>query len=134
MKVIAEKSIIDVPEEMILQEKNRRIEEMKKEAEQYKLNIETLVSFYGMTYEQYEARVTLEAAQYVRYNLIIEKIIEVEGFTATEEEFNNKVTQLATQYGVTEDKVRQFIPAESINFDVNYQKALDLIVKSAKLN
>ena len=132
MKIIATNCVIDIPDAMIEQEADRRKQEMIKEAEQYKLDLKTLLGFYGMTEEQYNAQVGLQAAQYVRYNLIIEKIIEVEKFVATEEEFNKKVAELAKHYNVSEDQIKQFIPADSINFEINYNKALELIVSSAK--
>lgn len=132
MKVIAENSSIDIPDAMIQQEADRRKQEMANEAKQYKLDLKTLLGFYGLTEEQYNNQVTAQAAQYVRYNLIIEKIVEVEGFKATEEEFNNKVQELAKHYNVTEDQVKQFIPKDSIEFEINYNKALEVIVSTAK--
>lgn len=130
---VSDNSEVSIPTEMVEGEKEQMKEQVKKQAEQYKIDLETFVTITGSNMEQFEKDIEKEATKRVRYNLIIEAIIKAEGMKTTEEQMNAKCEELAKYYNVTVEKIKQFIPAESIEFDINYKNALDLLVNTAEL-
>ena len=79
-------------------------------------------------HEQFEAG----AEESVRTNLVIEAIVEAEGLAATEEEQEQEIKDLAEQYNLPDEQVREVLSPELLTRDIAMKKAVDLISSTAK--
>ena len=61
----------------------------------------------------------------------LEKIVELENITPSDEELEAEFAKLAEGYGVEVEKVKAVIPAEEISKDVAVGKAIDLVKENA---
>jgi trigger factor len=61
----------------------------------------------------------------------LEKIIEVEGITVSDEDVEAEYNELAKQYSLELDKVKGMVPAEEIQTSLKTRKAVKVIVDSA---
>ena len=59
------------------------------------------------------------------------KPMRVQGCYVSDEEVEAEVAKLAEQYKMEVDKVKEYLPAESIKSDLSYRKAVKLIADSA---
>ena len=63
--------------------------------------------------------------------LALEKIVELEGLTATEEEISAEYEKVAANYGIEAEQVKASIPEKDIIHDIALNKAVDLVKASA---
>lgn len=120
----------EVAQEMIVEEKNRLVDNVAQQAKQYNLDLETYLSFSGVTKEDFDKNMMKDAEKSIAINLVIEAIAQEEGITATEEEINTKYEELAAQYNMGIEQVKTAVNPEAITFEVAYRKTLDFLVDS----
>ncbi len=73
-----------------------------------------------------------QAEPQVKLRLALEKIVELENITATDEEAEEEIKKIAENYKMEVDEVKKYIAAEDVKKDVCVGKAVDLIKNSAK--
>jgi trigger factor len=71
------------------------------------------------------------AEKQAKANVTLAKIIEVEGIAATEDEIAAEYENLAKQYSLELDKVKEMVPAAEIKSSLETKKAVKVIVDSA---
>ena len=128
----AQNAEIEIPQEMIDNEKNRMLDNTKRQAQQYGLDFETYLSFSGMNQEQFEAQLMKDAERSIRYNLTIEAISKEEGIEATEEEVTAKFDELAKQYNMEVDQIKSQVNPEAVSQEVVFRKTIDMLVDALK--
>ena len=62
---------------------------------------------------------------------MLEKIVEVEGISATDEEIEAEYQELATNYQLELAKVKEMVPVEEIKSGLTTRKAIKVIVDNA---
>ncbi|MBQ7817224.1 MAG: trigger factor [Oscillospiraceae bacterium] len=72
------------------------------------------------------------AEKQAKINVTLDKIIEVEGITVSDEDIEAEYTALATQYEMEVDKIKGMVPAEELTASLKSRKAVKVIVDSAK--
>jgi trigger factor len=70
----------------------------------------------------------------VKINLILDKIVDLEKIELTEDEFAEQIKFYAEQLKTDENKARDFIARNGIDYRMKIQKAVDLLVESAKIS
>lgn len=129
----SDNATINIPEEMIVAEKNRMLDNTKQQASQYGIPFEQYLQFTGTNQEAFEAKLLEDAKKSVRYNLVLEAIAKEEKIEATEEEIKAKYQELADQYKLTLEQLETQISREVVVQDIAMNKAVDLLVDSLKL-
>jgi trigger factor len=123
----------EVAPEMIAEEKNRLVDNVTQQAKQYNLDLETYLSFSGITKEDFDKNMLKDAEKSISINLIVEAVAKAEDITATEEELDGKVKELAAQYNMSEEQVRSAVNPAALQFEVVYRKTLDFLVDSLQV-
>ena len=72
-----------------------------------------------------------QAEKQAKVNVTLEKIIEVEGIEATEEDIAAEYESLAKQYELEVEKIKEMVPAEELTASIKNRKAVAVIVDSA---
>lgn len=97
-----------------------------------KASVLTCIMFTGTTEEDLHKQFEEGAAKRVKTNLVLEAIVAAEGVTATEEEIDKEIKELAAQYGMDEKAVRSALSDDMLNHDISIRKVVDEITDSAK--
>ena len=72
------------------------------------------------------------AEKQAKINVTLEKIIEVEGITVSDEDVEKEYESVAAQYSLELDKVKGMVPAEEIQTSLKTRAAVKIIVDNAK--
>lgn len=132
--------------------RNQLIENMKADIpavmidEQAKQNKDNLIERFrsqGISYEQYLAytgmdeatldeQIRTEAEKQVKLRLALEKIAELEGVEISDDDVAAEYDKIATTYGIDVETVKKLAPVEGIKGDIAVQKAMKIVVDSAK--
>jgi trigger factor len=121
---------LEIAEEMIIEEKNRLVDNVTQQAKQYNLDLETYLKYTGIPREEFEANLMKDAEKSLTYNLVVEAIAKAESISATKEEIEEKYNEIAAQYKMDVVQVRAAIQEEAINTEVSYRKTIDFLVDS----
>ncbi len=124
----ANNATMELPEEMIVEEKNRMMDNTKRQAQQYGLDFDTYLQLTGMDKEKFEAKLMQDAEKSIRYNLTIEAISKEEGIEATEDEIENKYDELAKQHNMEMEQLRSQVNPEAVKQEVVFRKTIDFLV------
>ncbi|MFU8787043.1 MAG: trigger factor, partial [Candidatus Izemoplasmataceae bacterium] len=121
---------IDIPKEMIQEEKNRQIDNIKRQAQQYGLDLDTYLQLSGLDKDQFDNQLEDQASRSIRYNLTIEAIAQKENIEATKEEIETKYAELATQYNMDVEQIRSQVNESAMEQEVVFRKTIDFLVDS----
>ncbi len=121
---------MDIADEMIVEEKNRMMDNTKRQAQQYGLDIDTYLQLTGMDKEQFESKLMQDAEKSIRYNLTIEAISKEEGIDAEEEEIESKYKELAEQHNMEMEQLRTQVNPDAVKQEVVFKKTIDFLVDS----
>ena len=86
-----------------------------------------------MTADKIMEEMKPEAVKRIQSRLVLEAVVKAEGFTASEEEFQDELNKMAEQYKMEIEKVKEFMgeyEEKQIKEDIAIQKAVDVIVNS----
>jgi trigger factor len=96
------------------------------------MNLETYLKYTGSGLDAFKQNFAPQAERQVKIRLALEKIVELEGLKASDEEVEAEYAKMAGTYSMEADKIKQFIPAKDIALDLAVNKAIDLVRESAK--
>ena len=87
--------------------------------------------YMGTDADGFKASLRDRAVNEVKYDLALEKIVELEGLTAEESEIEEEYTKLAGDYNVDIERIKAALPADMISSQIARRKAAKLVVDSA---
>lgn len=120
----------ELPEEMIVEEKNRLMDNVAQQAKQYNLDLDTYLQFSGISKEDFEKNLMKDAKKSLSYNLVIEAIGKAEGIEATDEEREAKYQEIADQYNMGLEQVKAAVNDSAVDSEIKYRKTIDFLVDS----
>ncbi len=97
------------------------------------ITVQDYLKYTGATMEQFRANFKEAAVKQIKLRLALEKIVQLENITYTDEELEKHYADLAEEHKMEVDKVKQIIPAESLADDIKVEKAFDLVKNSAEI-
>lgn len=121
----------DVPEAMYEAQLDNIMQDYGYRIQSQGISLEDYVKQMGMEMSSFRAIFRSQAERQVKVQLAVKKISELEGIEPTEDEIAAEYKKLAEAYGMEEDKVKQFVPAESIKSDLTTQKTIDMLKENA---
>lgn len=95
------------------------------------LDLNTYLKYTGMTLDKMREQFRPQAERQVKARLALEKIVELEGIEATEEDINGEIERIAAAYNIPVDKVKESVPTDAIAEDMKVKKAMDLVKANA---
>ncbi len=119
---------VTVPDEMIQEEKNRMMDNTKRQAQQYGIDIDTYLQLSGMDKEQFEENLLKDAKRSILYNLTIEAIAKEEGITADKDEIDKTFEDLSKQYNMDIEQIKQQVNEQAVEQQVVFRKTIDFLV------
>ena len=95
------------------------------------LDLNTYLKYTGMTLDKMREQFRPQAERQVKARLALEKIVELEGIEATEEDINGEIERIAAAYNMPVDKGKESVPTDAIADDMKVKKAMDLVKANA---
>ena len=121
----------DIPEVMYDNKVTENINDFSYNLQMQGMNIETYLNYTGMDMEALRGQFRDKAIHQVKLRLALEKIAEQENIEVSDEDIDKAYDDLAKNYGVELDKVRQIVPVDGLKKDVAVEKAVDVVRDSA---
>ncbi len=107
LAAIAEKTTVEIPECMIDDEVNNMVNQLSYRLMYQGLKYEDYLKVTGQTDESVRASYKEQAADRVKKQLIVNKIIELEKITATDEEIEEKIAEQASSVNKTAEEYKK---------------------------
>jgi len=95
------------------------------------LDLKTFFQYTGQTLDTLREQFRPQAERQVKTRLALEKIVELEGIEATEEEVAKEMEQLASYYNLTVDEVKKAVSENDVKKDIQVRKAVEFVRANA---
>ena len=135
IKAVCENVKVDIPSGMIETEVDNMIKDIEQRLSYQGLKLEQYLQMMGKTTEEMRKEYEPQAIDSIKSRLALEAVIKAEKIEATEEEVDEKMKEMAKNYGKENDE--EFMKNENVR---NYikdgltsEKAIEFLVKNAKM-
>ena len=95
------------------------------------MDLNLYFQYTGMDMDSFRETYRDRAVNEVKLRLALEKIADLEGLEATEEDINNGLADLAAANNIDVEMVKTLIPLDDYATDIKVQKAVDLVKENA---
>lgn len=130
MDEMVSKMKAEIPEVMY----ERRVDEIAREwVSRTRIDIKDYLKYTGMTMAQFRANFREPAKRQVELRLALEKIAELENIAVAQEDIDKEYADLAEQYNMEVEQVKNAIPVDTLTLDIKIEKALELVKDSAEI-
>lgn len=127
VNTIIENAKVDVPEVMITEELDQMFNEFNQRLAQQGMNFELYSQILNQTEEDVKEQMKEDADKRVRTRLVLEKIADVEGLKAEEEDVEKEYESISQMYGIELDQVKQIVSVEAVTYELLLRKAIELV-------
>lgn len=132
---IIENAQMEIPHQMVETQTRQMVQEFAGRLQSQGLSLEQYMQLTGMNPQHMTEELEPQALKRIQSRLVLEAVVEAENITATEEEIDKELEQMAAAYMMEADKLKEMTSEEErkqIALDVAVQKAVDFVVENAK--
>ncbi|WP_303126145.1 trigger factor [uncultured Streptococcus sp.] len=130
---VANAEIVELPEEMVHDEVHRAMNEFMGNMQRQGISPEMYFQLTGTTEEDFHKQYEADADKRVKTNLVIEAIAKAEGFEASDEEIEKEINDLASEYNMEVEQVRNLLSTDMLKHDIAMKKAVEVVTSTAKV-
>ena len=127
----AENTTVDMPNALIEAELDNQMERFGYQLQMSGYSMEAYAKMMGGDLNTMRSAFRPAAEKQAKVNVTLEKIIEAENITVTDEEVEAEFASVAEQYSMELDKVKSMVPVEEIQTSLKTRKAVQVIVDNA---
>ena len=135
VKALCENTKVDIPSGMVETEVDRMLNDFKGRLSYQGLKIEQYLKMLGKTEDEMRKEYEPQAIEGIKSRLAIEAVIKAEKIEATDKEVEEKMQEMAKNYGKENDE--SFLKNENVrNYikeGIESEKAIDVLIKNAKM-
>lgn len=134
LKAVSDNVEIDIPSGMIDAEIDNMMKDIEQRLQYQGLTLAQYFTLSGKTEAQVREEMKEQAKKAVKSRLVIEEIIKAEDIKPEEKEVEEKLKEMAKNYGKTEEEMskNEYIK-EYIENNMKVEKAIEFIVNNAKI-
>lgn len=125
-------TIKEVPNAMIEQEVHNQMDQYLGNMQRQGISPKMYYQLTGTSEDDLHKQFEADAAMRVRTNLVLEAIVKAEDIQPTEDQVNEEVKNLASEYNMDEKAVRKALSEDMLKHDIGVKQAIDIITDSAK--
>ncbi len=129
-----ENASMEIPEAMIEATQQQMAEDFAYRLQMQGMNIEQYFQFTGLNMKSFMEQMKPQAEKRISTRLVLEAIVKAEDIQVSEEELEDEMQKMATQYNMELDKVKELLGEEEkkqLTQDLAVQKAVTLVAESA---
>lgn len=123
--------VVELPHVMVHDEVHRQMDLFLNDMQRQGISSEMYYQITGTTEQDLHKQMEEDADVRTKTTLVLEQIIKEENIQATEEEINEEIETLASQYNMDVERVRGLISNDMLTNDIQMKKAMALISDSA---
>ena len=127
----AENTTVDMPEALVERELDSQMERFAYQLQMSGYSMEQYAKMMGGDVNTMRKAFRPTAEKQAKISVTLEKIVEVEGITVSDEEIAAEIDSLAAQYQMEASKVKELVPADELTESLKTRKATKIIVDSA---
>lgn len=131
VELASENTTVDMPNALIEKELDTQMERFAYQLQMSGYSIDQYAKMMGGDMNSMRNAFRPQAEKQAKISVTLEKIVETENITVSEEEVNGEMEQLAKEYSMDLEKVKSMVPAEEITENLKVRKAVKIIVDSA---
>jgi len=131
---VTENAKVDIPEVMIEKQINYHVEEFERRLAYQGLTMDNYLEMTSSSLDEVRAQFRDLSAKEIKTQLVIEKISKVEGITASDDEFDERVKKYADSYKRTPEEFKKLLRQEDIEYikdQIVYDKTIEFLVQNA---
>jgi len=138
IKAVVGNATVEVPKVMVDSRIDSIVQDFEYRLKYQGLELAKYLEIMGRSMEEFRSEFTDRATDEVKAQLVLEKVKDTEGFTATEEEVQVELAKLAENYGKGEEieEFKKQLRPEDIEYITNTvvsNKTVDFLVENAKI-
>ncbi len=133
---IAKTATAEIPDAMIERQEDAILQRMEYNFMYQGIRLDDYLSYIGQTREEYKKNFEEEARRTVLHQLIIEKLIEAENITATEEEIAAKIAEQAASVGKEPEEYKKTMDPRQLEYiegDIKVTKLFDFLMANNEM-
>ena len=133
---INEANDFDVPDAMVETEIDNMLQEYDYQLRAQGMDISTYIQYMGRTVDEFREDMKISAFRRVKNRMMIRAIANQENITASDEEVEKQLNDMAEQNHIDVEKLKEYLGGENLKAvreDVRIQKAIDLLYENAKI-
>ena len=127
----AENTTVDMPKALVEAELDTQMERFAYQLQMSGYSMEQYAQMMGGDMNTMRNAFRPAAEKQAKISVTLEKIVEAEGLTVTDEEIEEEFKSLAEQYQLELDKVKEMVPMGELTGSLTTRKAVKVIVDSA---
>ena len=127
----AENTTVDMPKALVENELDTQMERFAYQLQMSGYSMEQYAKMMGGDVSTMRNAFRPAAEKQAKLSVTLEKIVEAEGITVTDEEIEEEFKSLAEQYQLEVDKVKEMVPMAELTGSLTTRKAVKVIVDSA---
>lgn len=127
----AENTTVDMPNALVERELDTQMERFAYQLQMSGYSMDQYAKMMGGDVNTMRSAFRPTAEKQAKISVTLEKIVEVEGITVTEDEINAEMEAMAAQYELEVAKIKEMVPVEEVTESLKTRKAVKIIVDSA---
>ena len=127
----AENATVDMPNSLIEMELDNQMERFAYQLQMSGYSMEAYAKLKGGDVATMRNAFRPSAEKQAKSNVVLSKIIEVEGITVSDEDLTAEYEDMAKQYEMDVEKIKTMVSAEELTTSLKTRKAVKLIVDAA---
>ena len=135
IKAVCENVKVEIPSGMVEMEIDNMLKDIENRLSYQGLKLEQYLQMMGKTEEDMRKEYEPQAMEAIKSRLALEAVIKAEKIEATQEEIDEKMKEMAKNYGKENDE--EFLKNENVRNYIKQglesEKAIDFLVKNAKI-
>lgn len=126
-KDLIEMTKVEIPEALVRHEINHFLKNMDRQLRQQNLNLEMYMDCLGLSKQEMYDNYRDEAIDNIKYDLALEKIIELEKIEISDEELEKKYTEMSETTKISVDRIKKLAPPETYRIELKREKCIKFI-------
>ena len=122
----------EIPEVMYDTKLDDMVRDYENRLSQQGIPLDTYLQYMGMDRDAFKASMRDNAVKQVKLQLAIDKIAEIENITATDEEADAKLQEMADMYQMEYEQIKQWVRVDDVKKDIVCEKTVNFLVDNAK--
>jgi len=136
IKAVTDKVAVNIPEAVIDRQIDRMIQDFKYQMTSQGISLDLYYQMTGSSEEELRDRMKPDAERNVKDQMVLDQITKMEEITASEEEIEQEIESLATQYGQDIDEFKETAAKHDKKVfadNVVLRKTIDFLVEHATI-
>ena len=132
-KLISEAEM-DIPEAMLVSAARQSLEQFSQQLMMQGMSIDQYYKFTGLNENAMIEQSKPSAEKRIKSRLVMEAVADAEGFTATDEDYDKEIADMAKSYNLKAEDLKNMMrprDEKSIRKDIVIKKALDFVIENA---